>query len=161
MKSLKFWQRDPVRDPLAGLAVDFEPVEVEEVEEDEKYFVLGSPLGAAAAEVAAHEKEYSARRRERILNDRPTWMGQKNLPGLPPREYKFEDRQGPLAPASALYVPRPLSEIEQTAIHLTKMMTGVTLKGDLKKKIADSERGPRRVVFDSNGKMKEVKEEAR
>lgn len=63
----------------------------------------------------------------------------------------------PIAPLSALYVPRSLSEIEKHAVALVDLLEGVKLKGKLRKKLVDYQKGSRRMTFDKKGKMKEVK----
>lgn len=83
------------------------------------------------------------------------------------KEYK------PIPPKSALWRPPNLEVDEKLAVELVEMFrqtekhlvkgSGFTipkLKPALKKRVADVQRGYRRVWFDDKGKMHEVKEEA-
>lgn len=85
---------------------------------------------------------------------------EKILPGLESREYNYEPTglvHRPLAPRSATYRPRGLSDVEKTAVELAELFQGVALTPKLKAKLKEFQKGERRVVFDASGKMKEVK----
>jgi hypothetical protein len=162
---LKFWKKGS---PIVE-APEPEPQEPkltasDDPETDAK-FIFGAPnaWGIDPDTYLACEKETSERRYERIMKTPPDWMGKRNLPGLEPREYVFDEPEGhkPLAPKSALYIPRPLTKSESDAVALMDLFEGITPKAALKKKLADLKKGNRRVVFDANGKMKEVKNGAK
>jgi hypothetical protein len=83
----------------------------------------------------------------------------KRLPGLESREYSYEAtglNHVALAPRSATFMPPRLTAAEKSAIQLVELVEGVKLKPSLRKKVKEVKKGQRRVVFDADGKMREV-----
>lgn len=138
------------------------PVEPEKEpwEYEDPYFALGIDFTVDVERIREEER----RHQERVVRIWENYSpGEKKLPlrrqpGEPySAVYTFENREGPIAPYSAVLVPRPLTRIEQEALAIADMLDGVQVKSALKKKVKDLKKGPRRVIVQPNGKLKEVK----
>lgn len=160
----KFWKRKPKqtqRTPEEILSL------VEKLEREEEFdpdFIFGLAFGGA---VDAEAQEKSRKRRALRESRFESKFVTKQLPGLGPREYRFGDtdfsstlatgKRLPMAPRSALYIPRPLNSTEAQAVALAEVLEGVKPKGPLKKKVADLKKGKRRVIVQPDGKLVDVK----
>lgn len=162
MLSLTSLVRYLKRVPPIQVIIEEEPWELED-----PYFALG--FGGVNWEQIKEDEKCHQERIDRIYE---RWIaGQAERKALraeygelerTPREardefYTFEDRTGPMPPYSAVLVPRPLTRIEQEALAIADLLEGVQVKGVLKKKVKDLKKGPRRVIVQPNGKLKEVK----
>ena len=143
----------------------------EDWEYGDPYFALGLDFEVDLDRVREEERRHQERL-DRVYDKWIEGQAERELlraqyGDLPrtPREhrevvYTFEDRNGPMAPYSAVLVPRPLTRIEQEALAIADMLDGVQVKGALKKKVNDLKKGTRRVLVQPNGKLKEVKKRA-